>query len=141
MIPAATFRGGVTPDEAARRLREFTEQLEAPATAEEFAEQMLRQAVQNAARRPTPQAPAASQGVSVERNRIVGNASASVAIGGRTVQLGEILMGSEFGSDLYTQFGPRQPRGAWLFPAADDPATIEAVERERVDELIEEAVK
>jgi len=134
-------RGGVTPAEAARRLREFTEQLADPRTAEEFAEAMLHQALALAARRPTPQAPAASRGIHAERNRIVGNAGEPISIGGRSVPLGDILMGSEFGSDEYVQFGPRQPRGAWLFPAADDPATMAEVETDRVDVLIDEAVR
>lgn len=136
-----TFRGGVTPAEAADRLRTLTEQLGDPKTAESFAGEMLRVALSKAARRPTPQAPAASRGVSVQANRIVGDAGAPVSIGGRTVALGGILMGSEFGSVIYKQFGGRHSSGAWLFPAADDPATIEAVERERVDVLIDEAVR
>jgi hypothetical protein len=124
--------------EAARRLNGFAEALADDETAASFAGAMLAQAVRNAAGRPSPQAPMSAAGLELHGKTIAGPADALVSSAGRSVRLGDVLFGSEFGSDTFTQFGPRVERGQWLFPAADDPATIERVERERVDKLISE---
>jgi hypothetical protein len=54
----------------------------------------------------------------------------------------DVAEGSEFGSDIYTQFGPRNTRGYWLLPSAENPdaATIEAGQ-DFLDDEIAAAVK
>jgi hypothetical protein len=78
-----------------------------------YAEATLQKARQNAASRPTPQAPMAASTMSVsgvEIRATAGGAPSAVAFG------------SEFGSDIFLQFHkPHNPRGYWLMPAAESP--------------------
>lgn len=132
----------VTPAQGSERIEKFLAQVTDPeVVGAEFARQMLETAMRSAQSASSPQAPMASTGLELAGAQIRGPAGALVSSSTGSVELGRILFGSEFGSDLYTQFGPRVERGQWLFPAADEPAVIAAVERETVDRLITEAVK
>lgn len=128
----------VDAEEGARRLSEFGAALGDDQTAASFAKAMLDAAVRNAASYPSPQSRMAASGLKLAGKVIAGEASTLVSSAGRSVRLGDVLFGSEFGSMIYSQFGPRAERGQWLFPAADEPETIEQVERERIDPLIGE---
>ena len=49
----------------------------------------------------------------------------------------ELLLGAEFGSARFTQFGPRASGGYWLFPTLRNPPTTVVAAGERgLDELI-----
>jgi hypothetical protein len=128
----------VNAEEGARRLGVFGEALGDDETAASFAEAMLAAAVRNAAGYPSPQSRMSASGLELRGKAIEGRADALVSSSGRSVRLGDVIFGSEFGSSLFAQFGARDSRGNWLFRAADDPATIEQVERERIDKLIGE---
>ena len=54
----------------------------------------------------------------------------------------ELLGGAEYGSDLYSQFGPHSSRGHWLWPTIQDPtpeAALQAGDRE-LEQLIRSAI-
>lgn len=97
--------------QGADTLRRIADRLEASdGLAEAFADGVLRIAVQNAAGRPTPQAPMAAAAMGVRGSTI------TVLSGGVPL---EVSAGSEWGSNIYRQFGPRNESGWWLFPAAE----------------------
>jgi hypothetical protein len=107
-------------------------QLEAPTgLANKYAEAVLHQAVENAAGRPTPQAPMAAANLDVQGANIgplAGGAPAEVAIG------------SEFGSTVYRQFHrPPNPRGYWLYPAAEDIRTLAAGD-DMLEDILDRAI-
>lgn len=125
----------VSPERARKALANLDEALEdSERVREALAEGIVEQARRNAARRPTPQAPMAAAGLRVERGRIVSLPGASPAA--------RVAVGSEFGSGIYRQFGPRHSRGQWLFPAIESPdaATIEAGE-EAIDAELDSLVR
>lgn len=99
----------------ARVIRRILRDLEKPENlAHSYAEAVLRQAVQNAASRPTPQARMAAE------NMTVTGADIHPSAGGPPA---EVAVGSEFGSGQYLQFQkPHNPRGYWLFPAGESEA-------------------
>ena len=116
-----------------RTIARILRELEHPAELEQkYAEAVLALAVENAAGRPTPQAPMAAQNMVVERGSIgplAGGAPADVSIG------------SEFGSSLYRQFQrPPNPRGYWLYPAANDVRTLAAGDR-MLEEMLDAAIR
>lgn len=102
-----------------RTIERILRELEQPADLEQkYAEAVLALALQNAAGRPTPQAPMAAEVMSAERGTIAPLAGGAPA---------EVGIGSEFGSSLYRQFQkPPNPRGYWLYPAAEDARTLAA---------------
>jgi hypothetical protein len=107
----------------ARTIRRILDKLEQPEELEhKYAEALLAQAVRNAAGKPTPQARMAAENLDVQGasiGPIAGGAPADVAIG------------SEFGSDRYLQFHRSpNPRGYWLYPAAEDLQVIANTDRE-----------
>jgi hypothetical protein len=54
---------------------------------------------------------------------------------------GELVWGSEFGSDRYLQFGPRHSGGTWIFPVLRDiPKPVIAAGDDAVDQLIGDAL-
>lgn len=54
---------------------------------------------------------------------------------------GQLVFGAEFGSDRYTQFGPRRSGGAWIFPVLRELPTNVLAEGDRaVDDLIGDAL-
>ncbi len=124
----------VSPQEANRILQRLTDDLEgSEALSHGYAEAVLKAAQGLAASHPTPQARMAAQAMGVREGTILSLS------GGPP---GEVAAGSEFGSTLYRQFGPRNERGYWLLPAANEPspATIEAGENV-LDEVVEAAIR
>lgn len=124
----------VKPPEAKRILSKLEDELDdSPQVAHAWAEAVLRQAQGIAATKPTPQARMAADEFGVREGTILSLSGGDP---------GEVAAGSEFGSGIYTQFGPRNTRGYWLMPAANnpDPSTIAAGE-EALDEVIEAAVR
>lgn len=68
----------------------------------------------------------------------------SVAYGAQAGRgsVAELLGGAEYGSSIYSQFGPHSSRGHWLWPTILDPtpdAALAAADRE-LEQLIEAAV-
>lgn len=103
-----------------------------------MARAVLEQAVQNAAGRPTPQSRMASSGFEVQNGLISGAGTVSGSGGSADVE--DVAGGSEYGSTIYRQFGPRQSRGAWMFPATESDEAKEAGER-KLDEIVERSVR
>lgn len=115
-------------------LRRLSDDLEgSQAISEGYAEALLRQAQGVAASHPTPQARMAAQAMGVRNGTILSLSGGAPA---------DVAPGSEFGSGIYRQFGPRNTRGYWLLPSAENPnpATIAAGE-EQLDNVVEEAVR
>lgn len=126
------------PKEVSRALGRIVERLGASGDlAEAFLRGTIRDAQQKASLRPSPQAPMAAAGLHLEKGTRLGLASLS---GGSPAA--EVAIGSEFGSGLYRQFGPRNSRGNWLFPAIESPSpdTLATAEAE-VDEIVADEVK
>jgi hypothetical protein len=124
----------VTEPQARKILHDIQDRLEpAEELADTYARALLEQAQRAAGLRPTPQAPMAAASMGVENGTILsltgGDPSAVAA-------------GSEFGSGIYRQFGPRNTRGYWLLTSAENPdaATIAAGE-EWIDDQVADAVK
>jgi hypothetical protein len=54
---------------------------------------------------------------------------------------GELIWGSEFGSERFTQFGPRHSSGSWVFPTIRTmPKPVVKAGDDAVDELIGDAL-
>lgn len=108
--------------EGQRVINRLFDELEAPeGLASKYAEAVLAVAVQNAASRPTPQAPMAASVLRVSGPHIAPPAGGSPA---------EVGVGAEFGSNLYPQFHrPSNPRGYWLWPAGEQVADSGAGDR------------
>ena len=103
-----------TPSQAARALRDIAQALERPDGLEEaYAEAMLREGQRRAAGKPTPQSRMAADAMVVQGSTI------TVLTGGPPA---EVSAGSEWGSDIYMQFGPRNESGWWLMPAGESEA-------------------
>jgi hypothetical protein len=115
-----------------RTIRRILKELEQPQALEnKYAEAILAQAKKNAAGKPTPQARMAAENMVVERNTIgplSGGAPADVAIG------------SEFGSSIYPQFHRSpNPRGYWLYPAAEDMRVLAETDQE-LEKLLDRVI-
>lgn len=97
--------------------------------AQAFAELAVAQARRLAGGHPTPQSRLAATGAQARLGAIevVGYPQAAIA------------WGSEFGSTIYRQFGPRHSRGSWLYPAGEDQATVDLFERTWIDQEISRA--
>jgi hypothetical protein len=55
--------------------------------------------------------------------------------------VGELIWGSEFGSERYTQFGPRHSSGTWVFPTIRQvPKPVISAGDDAIDELIGDAI-
>lgn len=111
------------------------------AISEPYAEAVGAQAKRNASRRVSPQSPMAGSALVVRGSVVSVPSSAIVSSSSGPVRAGAIAGGSEYGSSLYRQFGPRSS-GKWLHAAADRPdsATLEAGE-DALAELVAEAVR
>lgn len=119
----------VSPEVAARLLDDIPGALEASdGLPEAYARALLAQAQRTASGHPTPQARMAAQGMGVRGATILSLSSGPPR---------DVAQGSEFGSDLYRQFGPRNERGYWLFPSAEnpDPSTTEAGDQAVIEVL------
>lgn len=124
----------VSPEQASRILRDLSGRLEASGElSEAYARGVLEQAQRKASGHPTPQARMAAQGMGIRGGTILSLSGGAPA---------EVAVGSEFGSTIYRQFGPRNPRGYWLLPSAEnpDPSTIAAAD-EALGEVVEAAIR
>lgn len=117
---------------AGRAVRRVLKELEQPQSLEHlYAEAVLAQARRNAMKRPTPQAPMAA------RNMIVKGSDIYPSAGGAPAQ---VAIGSEFGSAAYRQFHkPPNPKGYWLFPAANAIAVLSAGD-EALESLLQKVI-
>lgn len=123
-----------TLKEGQRAIHRLIDRLEASGElSEAYARALLDQAQGIAASHPTPQARMAAEGMGVQHGQILSLSGGPPA---------EVAVGSEFGSTLYRQFGPRRQRGYWLLPAADSPsaATIAAGE-DWLDDQVKDSVR
>lgn len=122
-----------TLKDGAKALDRLSEALDTPTgLSEAYARAVLDQAVQNAASRPTPQAPMAADAMGIQGSTI------SVLSEGSPEA--EVSGGSEWGSNIYIQFGPRNERGWWLMPATESPQALDAGDR-YLEEMIETAIR
>lgn len=118
--------------DGSKALNRIAEALRPPTgLTEAYARAVLDQAVQNAASRPTPQAPMASQAMGIRGDSI------EVLSGGTPA---EVSGGSEWGSNTFRQFGPRNDRGWWLMPASESPEANAAGDR-YLEQMTEKAVR
>lgn len=85
-----------------------------------YAVEIMRQAQRNAVRRPTPQSRGVAGSLRVRGGSVLGFPSAAVTLSGVTKRAAGINFGAEYGSNTHTQFAPRNERGYWLNPAADE---------------------
>ena len=120
-------------DYGVRAIQGLLRRLEQPESlASTYARLILDQAVENAAGRPTPQAPMAVA------NLVQEGANIGPLAGGAPA---EVAIGSEFGSSLYRQFhAAPNPRGYWLYPATRDDGLIRNLDRE-LESLLDEMTR
>lgn len=124
----------VTLEQAQKILRGLVDKLEKHDGLEDrYLRAVLDEAQGVAAGHPTPQSRMAAEGMGVRNGTILslsGGPSAAVAAG------------SEFGSGIYRQFGPRNTRGYWLLPTGEDPGagTISQGE-DWLDDTVEAAIR
>lgn len=98
-----------------------------------WARAILDQAQGVAAGKPTPQARMAAEGMGVQRGTIL-------SLSGGPPE--DVAAGSEFGSSLYRQFGPRNTRGYWLLPSAEAPSPGTIAQGEKwLDEQVEDSIR
>lgn len=108
--------------------------------AEAMARSVLEQAVRNAAGRPSPQARMAASGFEVQRDLITG--SGTVSGSGGSADVGAVAGGSEYGSAIYRQFGPRATQGLWMAPAVEHPSSeAERLGEEQLDRIIASSLR
>ena len=115
-----------------RTIQRILRELEHPQELEhKYAEAVLAQAQRNAASKPTPQARMAAEVLNVEGASIAPRSSGPAA---------EVGIGSELGSTRYLQFqrGPN-PRGYWLYPAAEDVKVLAETDRE-LDKMLQRVI-
>lgn len=96
-----------------------------------YGEAVLSEAISRAHGRPTPQAPMAADAMGIQGQTI------TVLSGGEPEA---VSAGSEWGSAIYTQFGPRNERGYWLMPATESAAALEAGDR-YLEQITEKAIR
>lgn len=125
----------VSAEEGKRRLSRLARDLELrkEALAAAYARALLDQAQGVARGKPTPQSRMAAEAMGVRGSTI------TVLTGGAPA---DVSGGSEWGSNIYRQFGPRNEGGYWLHPSADNPnpATVAAGEH-WMDDQVEGAVR
>jgi hypothetical protein len=115
-----------------RDLEQLQDELEdTDAIARAYAEGVLAEAVRRAQGRPTPQAPMAADAMGIQGNTI------TVLTGGAPEA---VSAGSEWGSTLYPQFGPRNDGGYWLMPATESAEAVAAGDR-YLEQITERAVR
>lgn len=96
-----------------------------------YAEGVLREAQNRASSRPTPQAPMAAAAMGIEGSSI------AVLSGGTPAA---VSGGSEWGSDRYRQFGPRNNGGYWLMPVTESEPALSAGDS-YLDQMVDIAVR
>jgi hypothetical protein len=121
-----------TLKEGQKDLRQLQDKLEdTDALAHAYAEAVLKEAVSRAHGRPTPQAPMAADAMGVQGTEI------TVLTGGTPEA---VSAGSEWGSSIYTQFGPRNDGGYWLMPATESAPALAAGDA-YLEQITEEAIR
>lgn len=118
-----TVRSG---EEAARVVRRMTDSLQdslgdTEAIGHAYALALFQEASSRAQGKPTPQSRMAVFAMGVQGTEV------SVLSEGSPE--GEVSGGSEWGSNIYKQFGPRNEGGYWLFPSAEAPEVQAAGDR------------
>jgi hypothetical protein len=112
-----------TPEQGARILHKLadllTDQGEQAKLRRDYAFQVRKGAVSLAFGRPTPQARMAASGLRVKGGSVLGFPGTRVNSGGRSIRLGGVSFGAEYGSNTHSQFGPRRESGYFLNPAAE----------------------
>jgi hypothetical protein len=127
-----------------RKLATLERDLRDGRTVEEgFAAAVAVDARRRASGRPTPQARMAASALVVRGNELGIPSGAVVSGRGGSAYASEIAGGSEYGSGIYRQFGPRRGRpGAWLGAAAEHPTSTTMAAGDRaLDELVERAIR
>ena len=115
-----------------RDLEQLRDELEdTDAIARAYAEGVLAEAVSRAQGRPTPQAPMAADAMGIQGNTL------TVLAGGAPEA---VSAGSEWGSNIYPQFGPRNESGWWLMPATESPEAQAAGDR-YLEQITEKAIR
>lgn len=126
---------GVTPDQAQRAIADLIRRLADPREVRDaFGAAAAQEASDRGNRTSRPrQAHLVADALGYGDGRI--SLSTSAQAGNGTA--GELIMGAEFGSDTYAQFGPRMSSGYWLFPTLREapPVVIQAGEN-ALDELL-----
>lgn len=130
---------GLTPDQAARAIADLVRRLSDPREVRDaFGAAAAQEATDRGNRTSRPrQAHLVADALGYRDGRI--SLSSYAQAGNGTA--GELIWGAEFGSDRFTQFGPRMSSGYWLFPTLRDapPSVIQAGE-DALDELIRGAL-
>jgi hypothetical protein len=130
-----------TADQGARILHRLadllTDEEEQAKLRRDYAFQVREGARRLAAGRPTPQARMAAEGLRVKGGSVLGFPGTRVHSFGRSVRLGGVSFGAEYGSDTHRQFGPRRESGYWLNPAAE--RVNDAVGNEWLDDVLDAA--
>lgn len=96
-----------------------------------YGKAVLLEAVARAYTRPTPQAPMAADAMGIQGQHL------TVLSGGDAEA---VSAGSEWGSDLYPQFGPRNDGGYWLMPATESSNALSAGDR-YLEELMNKTIR
>lgn len=125
-----------------RRLQALSRELEDGSRIQEpYLEAVAAQARSAGARHPTPQSRMAASALIVRDGVIQVPAAAIVSGAGGSTSAGAIAGGSEYGSSIYRQFGPRRS-SAWMRTSAEHPssATLQAGER-ALDELVRDTCR
>lgn len=119
--------------DGAKAIQRLSESLERSGDlAEAFAKAILSEAQQRAQSKPTPQSRMAADAMGVRGDSVVVLSEGTPAA--------EVSGGSEWGSNIYTQFGPRNERGWWLFPSAESPEVLATGDR-YLEQIAERAVR
>ena len=124
--------GEVTPEQAERILKRVAKDLQKPTVLESaYADALVQEAISRAAARPTPQSRMAAEGLTAS--------GAEIRPAGGSAS--EVFFGSEFGSDVYTQFQRNHdPQGYWFFPSADADSVLKTVDDE-LSEIVTDAIR
>lgn len=119
--------------DGAKAIQRLSESLERSGDlAGAFAKAILSEAQQRAQSKPTPQSRMAADAMGVQGSEIRVLSEGTPA--------GEVSGGSEWGSNIYRQFGPRNEGGYWLHPAAESQEVLDAGDR-YLDQLAEQAAR
>jgi hypothetical protein len=120
-----------TAAQGAKDLQQIADALEdTEPLAKAYAEAVLQEAVSRARGRPTPQAPMTADAMGIQGSHI------TVLTGGTPEA---VSAGSEWGSSIYPQFGPRNEGGYWLMPASESEAAKRAGDA-YLEDLMDDAI-